>query len=120
MRGIVLFAHGARDPEWARPFEAIRDRVQGLRPGTPMSLAYLEIMTPSLEGAIDTLAARGCTAITVFPLFMAQGGHLKQDVPRLIEAAKQKRAGLAINLETALGDVPEMRDAIAQWIAGKN
>ena len=43
MHGIVLFAHGARDPEWARPFEAIRDRIRTARPECPIDLAYLEI-----------------------------------------------------------------------------
>jgi sirohydrochlorin cobaltochelatase len=119
MRGIVLFAHGARDPEWARPFEAIRDVVRKRRPEFPVSLAYLEIMTPSLEGAIDALAGQGASSITVFPLFMAQGGHLKQDVPKLLDAVRAKRPGMPICLETALGDVPEMREAIAGWILGK-
>ena len=88
MRGIVLFAHGARDPEWARPFEEIRDRVRASRPEYPIELAYLELMAPTLEEAIATLADEGASAITVFPLFMAQGGHLKQDLPRILDAIR--------------------------------
>ena len=26
--GILLFAHGARDPNWARPFETVADRLR--------------------------------------------------------------------------------------------
>ena len=74
MRGIVLFAHGARDPEWARPFHEICNRVRSSRPEYPIEVAFLESMSPSLEEAIDSLAAEGAAAITVFPLFMAQGG----------------------------------------------
>ena len=59
MRGIVLFAHGARDPEWARPFEAIRDNVRRQRPEYPIAL------------------------------------------------------------ETAVGEVPELLDAIAAWVMGR-
>ena len=36
MRGIVLFAHGARDPEWARPFSGISAR-RARRPDIPSS-----------------------------------------------------------------------------------
>ena len=32
MHGIVLFAHGSRDPEWAEPFRQICQRVQSSRP----------------------------------------------------------------------------------------
>ena len=31
-RAIVLFAHGARDPRWAEPFEAVAGRVRAAAP----------------------------------------------------------------------------------------
>lgn len=116
MRGIVLFAHGARDPEWARPFEAIRDRVRAQRPEYPIALAYLEAMAPPLEEAVGALVDEGASSITVFPLFMAQGGHLKHNIPRLLEALRARHPHVPIALETAIGDVPELLDAIARWI----
>lgn len=119
MRGLVLFAHGARDPEWARPFEAIRDRVRAQRPEYPIALAYLEMMSPTLEDAIAALAAEGASSITVFPLFMAQGGHLKQDLPRILDAVRATHPNLPIALQTAIGDVPELLDAISAWILSR-
>ena len=119
MRGIVLFAHGARDPEWALPFEAIRDAVRTQRPEYPIELAYLEMMSPALEEAVDSLASQGASAITVFPLFMAQGGHLKQDLPRILDAVRATRPNLPIALQTAIGDAPELLDAISGWILSR-
>ena len=116
MRGIVLFAHGARDPEWARPFEAIRDTVRRQRPEYPIALAYLEVMKPTLEEAIATLATEGASTIIVFPLFMAQGGHLKQDLPRILEAIRESHPHIPISLASAIGEVPEILEAIARWI----
>jgi len=119
MRGIVLFAHGARDPEWARPFEEIRARVRSSRPEYPIELAYLELMSPTLEEAIDSLAAQGALAITVFPLFMAQGGHLKQDLPRILDAIRANYPRIPIALEPPIGEVPDILAAIATWILGR-
>ena len=116
MRGIVLLAHGARDPEWARPFEAIRERVRAARPEYPIALAYLELMEPNLESAIATLVDEGAIGITVFPLFMAQGGHLKQDIPRMLEAIRVSHPRIPIALESAVGEVPQLLDAFAAWI----
>jgi sirohydrochlorin cobaltochelatase len=30
--GLILFAHGARDPRWAAPFEAVAARIRAQRP----------------------------------------------------------------------------------------
>ena len=119
MRGIVLFAHGARDPEWSRPFEEIRDRVRSSRPEYPIALAYLELMEPTLEEAIAGLASEGASAITVFPLFMAQGGHLKQDLPRILEAIRANYPHVPIALESAIGEVAEILESIAAWILSR-
>ena len=116
MHGIVLFAHGARDPEWARPFEAIRDRIRRTRPECPIRLAFLEMMEPPLEAAIADLVDEGAAAITVFPLFMAQGGHLRQDLPRILEGIRASHAHVPIALAPPVGEVPELLDAIAGWI----
>jgi sirohydrochlorin cobaltochelatase len=116
VRGIVLFAHGARDPEWARPFEAIRERVRSQRPEFPIVLAYLESMSPSLEEAIASLASQGASSIMVFPLFMAQGGHLKQDLPRILDAIRASYPHIPIALESAIGEAPEILEAVAGWI----
>ncbi len=113
MRGIVLFAHGARDPDWARPFERIRDRVRASRPECPIELAYLDFMRPTLDEAVAALVAEGASSITVFPLFMAQGGHLKDDLPRLIEGLRRARPHIPVCMETAIGEVPEVLEAIS-------
>ncbi len=119
MRGIVLFAHGARDPEWAQPFEAIREIVRQSRPEYPIELAFLDFMAPTLEQAIGSLVEQGALAITVFPLFMAQGGHLKQDLPRMLDAIRASHPHIPIGMEAAIGDAPEIRQAIAEWILAR-
>ena len=116
MHGIVLFAHGARDPEWARPFEAIRDLVRARRPEFPVELAFLDFMKPGLEEAVQTLAAKGAAAITIFPLFMAPGGHIRNDLPRIVEDLRKLHPGVPIAVQTAVGEVPEILEAIAGWV----
>ena len=119
MRGIVLFAHGARDPEWARPFEAIRERVRTQRPEWRIELAYLEMMSPTLEDAVGKLIADGAPCVSVFPLFMAQGGHLKGDLPKILDAIRARYPRIPIALESASGEVPEILEAISAWILKK-
>lgn len=112
---LILFAHGARDPDWALPFRAIRDRVAALRPDLVVELAFLELMTPRLGDAVDELAGR-VQRITVAPLFMAQGGHLKQDVPRLLAEIGERHPGVSVALLPPVGEIPAILDAISGWL----
>ncbi len=77
-------------------------------------------MSPTLEHAIDALCAQGASAILVFPLFMAQGGHLEEDLPRILADLRKSRPHVPIALETAIGDVPEIIAAITDWILAKS
>jgi sirohydrochlorin cobaltochelatase len=119
VRGIVLFAHGARDPGWARPFEAIRERVRASRPEYRIELAYLEFMSPAIDEAVEAVIAEGALCVSVFPLFMSEGGHVRRDIPRILDDVRAKHPRIPIALESAIGEVPEILDAIAAWILAR-
>ena len=112
---ILLFAHGARDPSWAEPFRQIVARLGQKQPGTRVELAFLESMNPTLESAVAALAAEDIRHITVVPLFLAQGGHLKQDLPRLLDDIRRQYPSLRIDVTAAIGDSEELTNAIADW-----
>ena len=111
----MLFAHGAREPAWATPFRRIQERLRGRSPDTIVELAFLELMPPSLPDVAAQLVARGIGHITVVPLFLAQGGHLKEDLPRLLADLRRAHPGLQIETSPAIGDSEALTDAIADW-----
>lgn len=112
---IILFAHGARDPEWAKPFQRIRELLAQRAPTTPVALAFLELMHPTLREAMQTLAGRA-ERVTVVPLFMAQGNHLRNDLPALVHDACANNPGMSVRVAPAVGDVDELLLAIVDWI----
>lgn len=114
---IILFAHGARDPEWASPFQALRSMVQELVPDIRVELAFLELMSPCLGEAVDQAVSAGATEIVVAPLFLSRGAHLKNDLPVLLANLEQRHPTLALRAAPALGDTPSILNAIARWAA---
>jgi sirohydrochlorin cobaltochelatase len=114
LKATLLFAHGARDPLWARPFEAIARQMRAARPERPLVLAYLELMTPTLSTAVDELVEQGADDITLVPLFLGAGGHVRRDLPALIEAARARHAGVQILATCAIGESDLVVRAIAQ------
>lgn len=117
MRGIILLAHGSRDPQWTAPFERMRDAVQLRLPGCAAVLAYLEHSTPDFATAVVQLVARGTTVIEVVPLFLGPGGHVRNDVPKLIERAMERHTKVRFILKPFIGDVRAVLDAIADYAA---
>jgi sirohydrochlorin cobaltochelatase len=113
--GIVLFAHGAREPEWAEPFKRI-ERAVVEKTSLRVELAFLELMHPSLQEALSRLAEAGVKRVKLFPLFLAQGGHMKEDLPRLVDEVKHTYPELAVEVAPALGEANSILDAITAWI----
>lgn len=112
---ILLFAHGARDPSWAEPFRRIVARLRQKQPGIRVELAFLELMQPTLASAVAGLAAEGIGHITVVPLFLAQGGHLKEDLPSLLDDIRKHFPAVRIDVTSAIGDSEDLTNAIADW-----
>ncbi|MET3554384.1 CbiX/SirB N-terminal domain-containing protein [Burkholderia sp. 567] len=114
--GIVLFGHGARDPRWAEPFERLAARLRGSgAPAPRVSLAFLELMMPSLDTAVAAQVAAGCTRITVVPVFFGQGGHVRRDLPQLVDACRAAHPNVEIRCATAVGEDDGVLDAIARY-----
>lgn len=111
--GLLLFAHGARDPNWALPFEAVLRRVREQAPDVAVSLSFLEFMAPTLLEAGDTLAAAGCTRVVIVPLFLGTGGHVRKDLPLLIETLRGAHPQVTWTLQPSIGEAPDVIEAMA-------
>ncbi len=119
--GLILFAHGARDPRWAAPFEAVAARLRASHPNVALRLAFLEFMTPSLGEAGAQLAAEGCQAVAVLPMFLGAGGHVRKDLPLLLDAMRAAHPAVTFTLQAAIGEIDSvvvaMADAAAALLA---
>jgi sirohydrochlorin cobaltochelatase len=114
-RALVLFAHGARAAGWAAPFERLRALAAARLPDCSVSLAFLELMTPSLADEVATLAANGVAQVTVVPVFLGQGGHLRRDLPELVERLRAAHPGLSIEVAGPVGEDPGVLAAMADY-----
>ena len=117
--GLILVAHGARDPRWAEPFEQLRERVVRASPSTPVALAYLEIMAPDVAAAAAALCDAGCRAITVVPLFLGQGSHVRKDLPLQLQRAADRHPECDFRLAGAAGEVESVLDAMAAYCVSR-
>lgn len=114
-RALVLFAHGARAAGWAAPFERLRALAAARLPDCSVSLAFLELMSPSLPDEVAALAARGIDEVTVVPVFLGKGGHLQRDLPALVEQLRSAHPGLRIKVAGPVGEAETVLAAMAEY-----
>ncbi len=101
---LVLFAHGARDPEWANPLRRVQAAIRQRAAGVVVELAFLEFMAPKLHDCAAALVADGATKIVVMPMFIAQGGHLKREVPEMLGRLRSTWPAVRFSLGDAIGE----------------
>jgi sirohydrochlorin cobaltochelatase len=111
--GLILFAHGARDPRWAEPFLQLREAILRERPAAKVVLAYLEAQAPDLSSAAATLIAAGCRTLRVVPLFLGRGGHLREDLPQLASALRRAHPDIVVEIMAPIGEDARVAAAIA-------
>jgi sirohydrochlorin cobaltochelatase len=112
--GTLLFAHGSRDPLWRAPIEAVAERMRALAPDSLVLCAYLELTAPDLRTATQALLDQGASHITVWPMFLGVGRHVREDLPVLLTELRQRHPGITFSLQPAIGEHPNVLEAMAQ------
>ena len=119
-KALILFAHGARDPQWAGPVQAVAKRLQTENPDQAIDVAFLEFMTPTLSEAVARMAEQAADhplQIDILPFFIAQGGHLRQEVPVMLAEIQEQHPRASLRLLPPLGELPSVQDAMAVAIS---
>jgi precorrin-8X/cobalt-precorrin-8 methylmutase len=92
--GIVIICHGSRgergDAEVSKALTRITEGVKSLLPpGVEVVGAALQFNHPTLEEAVESLAARGMNQIVIAPYFLFSGRHITEHIPQLVDKLKR-------------------------------
>ncbi|NJS36649.1 MAG: cobalamin biosynthesis protein CbiX [Brachymonas sp.] len=139
--GVLLFAHGSRDPLWRLPIEAVALEMARLQPALAVRCAYLELCEPGLPEAashmieglmhsaqqslntINSIAldAHSITAkgqkrlkIRILPMFLGMGKHARHDLPELASQLRQTHPQVDFEIAPAVGEDPRLTRLLAQ------
>jgi sirohydrochlorin cobaltochelatase len=112
---VVLFAHGARSPEWSAPLHALQEAMRAR--GLHAELAFLELQPPSLPEVLDTLAPHHAL-VQVLPVFWAEAGHVRNELSAMLAAARARHPGVHFTQLPTLSQVPGLIALLADFVAG--
>ena len=115
--GLILFAHGSRNPAWRKPFDRLLRDISR-RGKCHAVLAFGEFMSPGLVEAAQTLAAAGVKKAVIVPLFLGGGLHVRGDLPKLAAEARVA-SGIKLRVAKAIGDDAGVLATIAEYSIGQ-
>ena len=112
-RAVILLGHGSRDPLWRRPMEAVAARLAATQRDLLVGCAYLELQQPDLGTAAAEVIQRGATELTIVPMFLGAGKHVREDLPALVEGLRNEHQAATFVLQPTVGEDPRVLDLLA-------
>ena len=116
--GVILFAHGSRDPLWRLPIDAVAERMRAQQPGRPVAVAFLELTEPDLPHTVEALMKQGVSRVRIVPMFLGVGRHAREDLPELVQGLTEAYPQMSFELLPAIGEHPAMTALMAEIAAG--
>lgn len=107
-RAVLVIGHGTRDGAGTAEF---RDFVRACAPHWPdrrVEPCFLELADPPVLPALESVIAAGVGDIVIAPAFLFGAGHIKNDVPTAIDAARARHPGVMIRYAAPLGVEPRL------------
>ena len=100
--GVMICGHGSRDDEACAEFARVVHLLEHALPEYPVAMGYLEFARPIIREGLDSLRARGVDRILAVPGMLFAAGHVKNDVPSVLNAYAAEH-GVRIEMGRDLG-----------------
>jgi sirohydrochlorin cobaltochelatase len=107
--GVLVVGHGSREKASNLEFEKLVAQLRTRWPEFDVRHAYVELAEPSLADGMDAIA-RSNDRVIIVPCFLFAAGHVKNDIPLALAAARQKFRGVKFEAGRVLGVHPTMAE----------
>jgi sirohydrochlorin ferrochelatase len=87
---LLVVGHGSRDPEGVDEFLDLGRLIVERRGARRTAFAFLEFAQPTVDEAIDRLVQTGADRIVCLPGMLFAAGHVKVDLPRILQEARRR------------------------------
>lgn len=113
---VLIVSHGSREMSANREFKRLVGKYQKRHPNWKIFHAFLELASPSIPDALETLAVTS-NDIFVLPLFLFSARHVRQHIPMILRAFHQKHPSVKIHLANPLGAEPKLLQVLDARLA---
>jgi sirohydrochlorin cobaltochelatase len=101
--GVLVCGHGSRDEEAVKEFQAVAQGLKERLPQYETDWGFLEFATPVISKGLDALRAKGIRKVLAVPGMLFAAGHVKNDIPSVLNAYQVQNPELSISYARELG-----------------
>lgn len=110
---LVLLGHGSRLDSSNQGLAEVARRLAAQLPVERVEVAFLQLARPDLTEAVARCVAAGARRVGIVPFFLFPGAHVLEDIPRAVDALRERFPGVTFVLAPAIGDHPKVVEAAA-------
>ena len=116
MNGILILAHGSKRPETEKILNSLIEKVKSKVEEQLVLPAYLQFQEQNLEKGIDMLVEKGAKKIVIIPMFIFDGVHVTEDIPKELDDIRIKYPEIEISMGRHIGDDDKLADILIDRI----
>ncbi|KAB2936331.1 MAG: sirohydrochlorin chelatase [Candidatus Contendobacter sp.] len=105
---VLLIGHGTRRAAGVAEFRALADQLQQALPDRACLAGFLELVEPDLPEALERLRRQGFRRVTALPALLLAAGHVKNDIPAILNAFQAEHPEMSITFGADLGIHPNL------------
>jgi sirohydrochlorin cobaltochelatase len=105
--GVMVCGHGSRDIDAVEEFQRLVGGLARRLPEHPLESGFLEFARPIIREGLDRLRGRGVDHVLAVPGMLFAAGHVKNDVPSVLNAYAAEH-GIRIDFGRDLGIDPKL------------
>lgn len=115
-QGCLFVVHGSRYEPAVEQVRRMTGRLKEVLAPLRIATAYLDIEQPDVLTAACRLHDEGIRRLCVVPVLLSAGRHTREDVPRAIEAFKDRHPDCAVVLTDHLGETTLLTPILQELI----
>ena len=114
--GILLCGHGSRDANAIKEFAVLAEMLDARLPDYDVDHGFLEFATPVIRTGLNALREKGNTNILALPGMLFAAGHVKNDIPSVLNTYMAQNPDVTVQYGRELGIDMKMVRAAGQRI----
>jgi sirohydrochlorin ferrochelatase len=110
---LLVMVHGSPRPVANGDMFRVVEEVKARSVFDVVEAGFMECNAPTIPEAVDACVAQGADRVVAVPYFLHTGTHVADDLPTLLEEARERHPQVEFQMGRYIGTSPLLTDILA-------